>query len=802
MIRPSRLLLLLAVLAAPLGAQDPLPPTHSPELIARAVRLSAPRWKFVEPKRYREMPECFGLQLTALAAHAAPGYEVDGVPLATHLANKLRFFLVTPPDTYADGTSREPEALGGIGGWTHHIAANALLLAKRTPAAWSQLSADEHARADLLMQALALAGHWCLDDENNYYVLMDGETLFHRSWNPNHVEGYVGVMVAASLYFGADELNTFFRAFDFNTFAARLEAANFRNILRCWTWTPAVRNRMMFGGELAVPDHQHLVPGLVTGGRGVRNDFSFEGMGLDEPWALYRSQAMRVFGKAVRNNVIVHGDLTGQILGQATGATTSPWDGQTGFIYEFEAMDWSGLRTNTAYAFEAAAIDLMTAGTLRELKEWQTEAGGRVLARRMGVGMGDFLFRMREGYSGWANGKPGNYTWEDYFLPKGADLVIGLWETYFEPPPAPTPAAPVDIAVAAEVLESTTVFADPAIYAAWPDLVRLPDGTLVLAFCATEEHLAPDGRILVMRSTDNGQTWSDPIVAYDTPLDDRESGLTVSPDGSLALHVWSTAWTPEAYAHYGPEAYPLETLARWSEHVAQADYRAAFDRKGAWVLTSTDGGLTWGDPVRGPDAIHGGIVLANGTWMSPSYRQEKGNIGIYTAPASTGPWTRIHTFETSGNSRRRFGEPHIAQLPSGRIVVSIRSTASPYDDRNNHNRFYTVVSDDDGQTWSEVADSGRWGFPPHLLTLADGRLLATYGYRRPPYGERASLSSDGLNWTDLPALVLDSDAPNHDLGYPASVEIEPGEILTVYYQKSDADSRPSIVATRWRLTTP
>ncbi len=796
LLAPFVVLALTAVSQA--DAQDTLPRHFPAELVQRAVALPAPRWKFVEPKRYREMPETFGLQITALAAHAAPDFVVDGRPLADHLAAKLRHFLVTP-EPYADGSTREPEALGGIGGWTHHVPANALLLAKRTPALWSRLSADERARADLLMQALAVAGHWCLDDDNTYYVLMDGETLFHRSWNPNHVEGYVGVMVAASLYFGHEELNTFFRTFDFDTFAARLEAANFRNILRCWTWTPAVRDRLMFGGDLAVPDHQVLVPGLVTTGRGVRNPFSYDGIGLDEPWALYRSQAMRVFSKAVRNNVIVYGDLEGRILGQATGATTSPWNGQTGFIFEFETMDWSGLRTNLAYAFEAAMIDLMTATTLKQLGEWRPDAGGRPLERRMAVGMADFLFRVTEGYSGWANGKPGNYTWQDYFLPQGADLVVDLWRAYFEPAPPPTPDAPVDVAVAADVIEHSTIFADPALYAAWPDLVRLPDGTLVATFCATEEHLGPDGRILLTRSTDGGRTWSPPIVACDTPLDDRENGLTVGRDGTLALHVRSVAWTRAAYAALNPGSYPAATLARWSDHVETAAYRAAADQAGTWIYTSTDGGLTWSDPGPGPDAIHGGIVLANGTWISGAYREEQGGVAVHTAPAAGGPWTRSQRLDTPTSLHRRFGEPHLAQLPGGRLVMAIRSTASPYDDHNVNNHFYTAVSDDGGATWTPAASSHRWGFPPHLLALADGRLLASTGYRRPPYGIRASLSADGITWVDTPERVLRADAPSHDLGYPASVELTPGEILTIYYQKPDAATRPTIQSTRWRL---
>lgn len=135
--------------------------------------MDAPRWKFVDPRRHREMRETFALQVVAVGAHLSPEVVVHGKSLASHLANKLRHFLVTPVAD-ADGSTREPEAQGGIGGWTHNTVAQAILLARRTPEVWSKLSADERHRADVLMQALAVAAHFCLDDDNNHYLLLDG----------------------------------------------------------------------------------------------------------------------------------------------------------------------------------------------------------------------------------------------------------------------------------------------------------------------------------------------------------------------------------------------------------------------------------------------------------------------------------------------------------------------------------------------------------------------------------------------------------------------------------------------------
>ena len=72
-----------------------------------------------------------------------------------------------------------------------------------------------------------------------------------------------------------------------------------------------------------------------------------------------------------------------------------------------------------------------------------------------------------------------------------------------------------------------------------------------------------------------------------------------------------------------------------------------------------------------------------------------------------------------------------------------------------------------GNTWAPPFATPLWGFPPHLALLADGRVLCTYGYRRPPYGERACLSDDGVSWSLRQEVVLRDDVPNGDLGYPA-----------------------------------
>jgi hypothetical protein len=317
--------------------------------------------------------------------------------------------------------------------------------------------------------------------------------------------------------------------------------------------------------------------------------------------------------------------------------------------------------------------------------------------------------------------------------------------------------------------------------------------------------MAPDGNVAVMRSTDNGVTWTEPEIVVSTLIDDRENGLTVGPGGDLLMHVYSTRWKREQLAALDEDAYPRATLDRWMAYIDRPDYLAEADRHGGHVYLSRDHGKTWTHTGRGPDTIHGGITLQDGSLLVAGYRPESHSIHVHRAASAAGPWERIHTLASPCPNSLRFGEPHVAQMPSGRIVIQIRATAMPYDDHRPDLFLWGSHSDDNGASWAEPYPTPLSGFPPHLLTLSDGRLLASFGRRRPPYGQRAAVSTDGITWTPHTEFILRDDAPNHDLGYPASVELSPGRILTVYYQKPAWDPADkhrhtvAIMATEWGL---
>ena len=87
---------------------------------------------------------------------------------------------------------------------------------------------------------------------------------------------------------------------------------------------------------------------------------------------------------------------------------------------------------------------------------------------------------------------------------------------------------------------------------------------------------------------------------------------------------------------------------------------------------------------------------------------------------------------------------------------------------------------------------------PNLAQLKDGTVICSYGYRNEPNGQRAKYSvDDGVTWSE--EFILRDDSPSADVGYPSTVELVDGSLLTVYYHRLEGKINAGIYYTKWRL---
>ena len=132
-------------------------------------------------------------------------------------------------------------------------------------------------------------------------------------------------------------------------------------------------------------------------------------------------------------------------------------------------------------------------------------------------------------------------------------------------------------------------------YNGWPSICRCDDGSVLACFSGDRlEHVCPFGRVLAVRSLDEGKTWSAPVTAINTPLDDRDAGIVNLGDNRLLLTSFTNS---RAYVSLITE----EQEARYC---------------GSTVSISEDGGRTWGEPFLVPiTAPHGPIRLRSGALL-------------------------------------------------------------------------------------------------------------------------------------------------------------------------------------------
>ncbi len=138
--------------------------------------------------------------------------------------------------------------------------------------------------------------------------------------------------------------------------------------------------------------------------------------------------------------------------------------------------------------------------------------------------------------------------------------------------------------------------------------------------------------------------------------------------------------------------------------------------------------------------------------------------------------------------------PSSLLLNSGKMICFARCTNTL------EKRFWIEVwsSEDAGETWDYLSeiDTSNSSTPPSATLLRDGRIVVTYGFRVPPYGIRARISSDdGAKWSN--EIVLRADGGNFDIGYTRNALLPNSSIVTAYYYNFDRTKERSIEATIW-----
>jgi sialidase-1 len=342
----------------------------------------------------------------------------------------------------------------------------------------------------------------------------------------------------------------------------------------------------------------------------------------------------------------------------------------------------------------------------------------------------------------------------------------------------------------ARVLEHIVVYEDPKFYAAFPSIVRRPNGELLIAFRRAPErrnfgeatsHTDPNSYLVLVRSTDDGRTWTrEPELIHAHAFGGSQDPCMVQlRDGTILC-------TSYAWASVRPD-----TIAKLKQPVAR---EGDFAFLGGYLMRSDDGAHSWSGPIVPPpcqgeanfDIFGNSIpaynrgamcqgkdgrlywVVASGSTNAPK------RSATHLLISADGGQTWRYSCPVAADSKVEFNETSLYETAAGDLVAFTRTA--------NFNDSTVIARSRDGGKSFQWQDAGFQGHPHHAIRLPDDRVLLAYGYRHKPFGIRARvLNPECTNTAAAEEIVLRDDGGNGDLGYPWITMISSNRALVVYY---------------------
>ena len=337
------------------------------------------------------------------------------------------------------------------------------------------------------------------------------------------------------------------------------------------------------------------------------------------------------------------------------------------------------------------------------------------------------------------------------------------------------------------------IYGDPLFHCAFPSVVKLPDGELLVAFRrapnrlalgeAKNYHVDPNSYLVAVRSKDGGATWSaTPDLVYAHAFGgSQDPCLLQLRDGTLLCMTYG--WT-----FVRPDGMPK----------LQAPFLENFPgsiSNGGYYVRSTDHGKSWTGPFYPPhiapeilrDAYGKPLpaynrgALTEGRdgrifWVVAAYDSLKPNkVSTHLIISSDHGLTWQYSCPVATDAKASFNETSVYETPKGDLVAFLRS--EEYGDQ-----ACIARSTDGGKSFPPWQGMGFQGHPLHALRLPDNRVLLTYGYRHKPLGIRARiLNAECTDFATAPEIVLRDDGGTTDLGYSWSVQLDPTHVLVTYY---------------------
>jgi sialidase-1 len=359
-------------------------------------------------------------------------------------------------------------------------------------------------------------------------------------------------------------------------------------------------------------------------------------------------------------------------------------------------------------------------------------------------------------------------------------------------------------------------------YCSFPHIAALAGGQLAVVFRRASKfsadaakkglatHHDPDSSIEIIFSNDEGDTWPAETLrtVYKSDFGVNDPSITVLSDKSILARYVALDIVPSNKR--------TDNFRRIFSH--RVEHGLVTSVIGNLISRSTDNGRTWGlwgndNTARLSDTISRDpiIQLPDGSLMMSVYEgapQRCDRSWLIRSFDLGKSWHEPVIIMADANSNLNqlhgpnYNETSLLHLGNGEMLAMVRvdtafHTENEFVPVGGVGELHISRSFDAGLSWTPAKKTGIWGQPGSITRLFNGDILCTYGYRRKPYGVRCALSKDGGNtWNTAPEIILRDDGPTWDLGYPFSIQLLDGNIISVYYFTDNAGIR-HVAGTKW-----
>ena len=313
-------------------------------------------------------------------------------------------------------------------------------------------------------------------------------------------------------------------------------------------------------------------------------------------------------------------------------------------------------------------------------------------------------------------------------------------------------------------------------YCAWPNLTVLDDGSIGALVFNQPSHGRGEGDIELWVSRDARPPWTrrSAVTQHRAGTGRFNHAGGQGKDGVLVALV--SGWQR-------PQTLPIRT-----DNILDI-----------WVCRSSDAGHTWEvsetferPPGAGKFMPFGNVrvghddclyVSAYDCRMSSQETASRLSSSFVFRSTDNGH----HWGEAQLIGRDGFTETDILQAQDGHWLAAARTLNDYGNPSSMHSNAWVTLwrGDRNATNWKEQNPlTLPWQHPGNLLQLQDGRILFTCGNRvRGSYGVFVRVSEDqGETWAPPLTLVGDlSHIGRADCGYPSSIQLGDGTLVTAYY---------------------